>query len=218
MFTLIDIFSDTLFPFFTLCVMLFNFKKLPGDMKIIFWYLFITVVLFLISNYLADRTVNNLFLYHLYTLVTFTAVSCFLYIQKLDVLLNKLIKINYAIVFIFIILNSVYFEPLTVFDSNAIMLTGFFTIVYSIAYFILILRNDQNLTRTRTHTFWAISGFFIYASGTFLIFYFFKYSNQFFKSLASQFWQVQNIILIFKNLFFLIATFICIRYRPVYRG
>ncbi len=187
-------------------------------MKIIFWYLFITVVLFAISNYLADRTVNNLFLYHLYTLITFSAVSYFLFIQKLGAFLNKLIVATFVTVVIYTILNTLYFEPLNVFDSNAIMLTSFFTIVYSIAYFILILRNDQNPTRNRTHTFWAISGFFIYASGTFLIFYFFKYSNQFFKSLANQFWQVQNIILIFKNLFFLIATLICIRYRPVYRG
>lgn len=213
-----DIIADTVLPSILVCILIPAFKQMPKGLKILFWYLLFSSVIFFISNLLADRSINNLYLYHLYTPVSFIFISLFFYSLRLSVLFNSIIQIVLYPILFFLFFNTIYFEDLSVFDSNAILVTSLLTIIFSITYYILFLVKDYQEINNKMYPFWIISGFFIYSSGTFIIYYFLKYSSNFFNSVASQFWEIQNIILIIKNLFFAVGIFICIRKKQNYLG
>ncbi|WP_276372925.1 hypothetical protein [Chryseolinea sp. H1M3-3] len=117
----------------------------------------------------------------------------------------------YIIFALFALINSVFIQKLTEFDTNSILLSSLLSIIFSITYYCLMLIKDYPLIAKKIYSFWIVSGIFIYASGTFIIFYFFKYKEVFFTSVADQFWEIQNIIFIMRTLFFAVAIIICIR-------
>jgi hypothetical protein len=215
---LLDIFADTIFPLVPLILILLNFKKVPGGLKIIFWYLFISLIIMVISNLIADRNINNLFLYHLATIVTFFFTCIFFYTLKMSKLFNRVVLIVLLVGLCFMIIDNIFIEPMKEFDTNAILFTSTVTIVFSIAYFALLLTRDDPVIANSIYSFWIISGFFIYSAGTFVIFFFLKYRKLFFNDVAFQFWEIQDIILILRTIFFITAIAVCIRKKRTYPG
>src|SRR5688500_15594256 len=61
-------YSDTIFPFIVFILLLIFGKGVHG-FALFSFYLFITFMLMGYTNYLADRGVNNMIFYHLYSLI-----------------------------------------------------------------------------------------------------------------------------------------------------
>lgn len=214
----LDIFADTIFPLVPLILILVNFKKVPRGLKIIFWYLFIWLIIMVISNLLADRGIHNLFLYHLITIVTFFFTCIFFYSLKMSKLFNKVVLIVLLLGLCFIIIDNIFIESMEEFDTNATLFTSTATILFSITYFALLLTRDDPVIANSIYSFWIISGFFIYSAGTFVIYFFLKYRKSFSNDVIFQFWEIQDLILIPRTIFFIIAVAVCIRKKRTSHG
>src|SRR5215471_9129193 len=114
--------SDTYLPLLTLIVYVLNWKRIAKQELTLFFYLVVNVIIFGISNLLADRAINNLFLYHLYSLVDLILVTYYL-----SVVLLKRSKLFYSIAIgysCFWGLNILMWESVSSFNSNAASLAN----------------------------------------------------------------------------------------------
>ncbi len=83
--------SDTFMPLLALLAYAPVIRKIQGKDKIIPLYLIITFLIMLLSNIMADRYINNSYLYHAYSLIEIALFSH--YIRKLTNDSSSLIKL-----------------------------------------------------------------------------------------------------------------------------
>ena len=99
-----DIIADTILPLISLLILGSSYKKLTAAFRIIFYYLIIVVAVFLYSNILADRQINNLFLYHLFTPIEVAFVAWFISKSFVPYVPARLV----ALIFGSIVLTSIF--------------------------------------------------------------------------------------------------------------
>ena len=120
---------------FSLLICVFKFSILPQEFKIFSVFLLINITTELIIWFIGWKLkISNLPLLHLYTLLEFIILS--LFYKRL--LKNEFFQ-KYFLSFVFsisilIILNSIFFESIYSFNSNAKSLVQLILIAYSISY------------------------------------------------------------------------------------
>ena len=104
-------------------------------------YLLLTVLLVeSISNILWYQKMNNLPIYHFYSVLEFLLFTAS-YKKVLANLFSKLIFIVISISFVlFAIVNTLFFQDLQTFNSNTTTLTGVVVILFSLCYFYALLK------------------------------------------------------------------------------
>src|SRR6476660_219597 len=135
--------SDTYLPLLTLIVYILNWRKIAKQELILFFYLVVNVILFGITNLLADRGINNLFLYHLYSLLDLIAVTYYL-----SVVLLKRNRLFYSIAIgysCFWGLNILIWESLSSFNSNAASLANLIILILSMYYLLQLSKSEDIL-------------------------------------------------------------------------
>lgn len=174
-----------------------------------FFYGYIVITFFIqeaafILPYLI-KPPNNFWLLHLLTFFEFILLSLFyyhLFIEKKA--FQKLIQILLPILSILIILNSIYLEPITFYNSNAKSVTQAIIISYSVYYF-YVVSTKEILTDSYHKTIHLInSGILFYFAGSLFIFMFGKLSTL----MKGSTWGVFVIFNSFIYVIFLIIVFI----------
>ena len=119
-----------------LLILLFCFKRIPAQVSAIVFYLLVGFATELYSYYLAKHNINNLFLLHIYTLLEFMTWSYFYYrLFQNKKWFQKVFPWFVAAISVLIIANTIFFEPLHGFNSNAKTTVQFILITYAIYYF-----------------------------------------------------------------------------------
>lgn len=146
---------------------------------------------------LAQYSINNFFLVHILALGEMVLLSLFYYY-----VLDKRLKIkNFIPYFIpifslLIILNSIFREPITGWNSSAKTFTQGVLIIYAIAYF-YDLSTREILVNTKTKSLHFInSAILLYYAGSLFIFMFAKVVMKEFGTMQDVFW-VFNALLYF---------------------
>ena len=168
--------SDTYFPLLTLIVYVFNWKKIAKYELILFFYLVINIVIFGISNFLADRAINNLFLYHFYSLLDLIIVTYYL-----TVVLLKRIKLFYLIAICYTCfwgLNIIMWESLTSFNSNAASLANLIILILLMYYLLQLSKSEDILNFQKLPAFWFASAFLVSCAISILSLMAYKYFVQ----------------------------------------
>ena len=62
-------YADTYGSLFPICAILLLKNRLTKEIRILLIYLITSVIVFGYSNYLADKGINNLFLYHIFSII-----------------------------------------------------------------------------------------------------------------------------------------------------
>lgn len=150
------------------------YHQLPKTLKLFCWFLFVSALIQLVSVTLAFCHVNNMPALHLYVGLGMVCLILF-YKEVLDGLINTKV-FDYVIIFfsIFHVTNSIFFQGVLVFDSNAIVVAAVLVVIFSITTFI-VLMNDIVKERRKgmiVSLNWINSGLFIYYLSSLLIFYF----------------------------------------------
>lgn len=153
-------YSDTYMPLLALVTYLLLWNKIGKQELILFCYLVLNVVLFYITNVMAQKGIHNVFLYHFYSLAEMGLISYYILIGLLKKPL-KLVVVLVGAYFILWLLNILYLERLTEFNSNSLTLTNFLLLLLAMYYMLELSKKDEILYFQRLPTFWIVSGFLV---------------------------------------------------------
>ncbi|MBI3240470.1 MAG: hypothetical protein HYZ43_16760 [Flavobacteriia bacterium] len=156
---------------------LFIYTKLKVELKAFAWFLFCSGMLQLVSLIYWFLEKNNLFILHLLVPAGFVFLAVF-YLNVLKDFLNpKILMVSATGFVVFSLINSLYFQPLSVFNSNALTVECVLLVILSLSTYTLLL--NKTIINRDSKAFaginWINSGLFIYHSSTLLIFYFGEY-------------------------------------------
>jgi hypothetical protein len=148
-----------------------RFKTLNNDQRILFFLLILTSLVQLSSTILWKYKMNNLFLYHFYTVAEFLLLGV-LYAKHL----NGLVKTTFmqGLMFAFVILaliNTLFFQSLNEFNSNITFTESLLMIVFSVLFFYKLLRDLQHRKLERVPIFWINMSVLTYFSGALILFH-----------------------------------------------
>ncbi len=165
------------------------------------WAFLIQILAHIIANLFG----NNMFLLHLYTLFEFIFISLF-YKEILFSNYKFPRSINYIIglTVLMIIANSIFFEPITGFNSNAKGLTQIIIISYAIGYFFNRISVDEvkkNLVLNRIN-----AAIVLYYAGSLFIFIFAKFLMENSLTMNKYFWKFNALLYLIFQILILIAT------------
>ncbi len=152
--------SDTYMPLIALIIYLVFKKDIPGYERSLFIYIVVSLLIFASTNILAYQKAYNLFLYHFFTLFEFALVTWYI----LVVLMRKKRNPVYyfaAVYFLYWVINILFWEPLTVFNSNSSCIANLTILFFSMYYLIQLSKGDEILNFQKLPSFWIVSGFLI---------------------------------------------------------
>lgn len=151
---------------------LLSYKKISQPLKSFCWFIFLSGAVEAISKILFYKAINNLPLLHIYV-----AIGCILlarfYERVLDGYINKNIIRSMTIVFLlFTIVNSIFIQPLTTFNSYALTLESIIIVILTLTTFIVMMDDvvKQRRREMSAGITWINSGLFIYFSSSLVIF------------------------------------------------
>ena len=193
-------YADTYGSVFPLLVLIYKRNLVPKENFILFWYFLLSIVIFSYSNYLADRVENNLYLYHIFSIIELTLLLQ--YFKKIikSLLIKNLINWVTILFLIASALNILFLEKINSLNSNTQSIEFLLLIAFCFIYYMELASSDQIIYFFKHPVFWIVTGFFIYFSITIFIFSFYKYSERTYHTFTINFWTVQEVMYLLKNL------------------
>jgi hypothetical protein len=150
---------DTYCPLITLIIYLLNLKKIARQELILLFYLAINVLTFGLANFLEEQNIENLFVYHLYSLIELVIIAYYLSFILLErKKLFFVVTISYTC---FWLLNIMMWEPLDSFNSNAFSVSSLIILILSMYYLLQISQRTDTLSFLNFPRFWFSSAFLI---------------------------------------------------------
>jgi hypothetical protein len=154
----------------------FFFKKLSKELKIISYYLFFMMLMSSSAVRMANLGVNNMPITHLLVLGEFIFLSLFYKEMLKDhVFFKKYFKIHLGVIGSLIILNSLYVENISTYNTNAKVLVLFIIIMFAALFFYerakVLMQIDVNEKAIRLIN----SALLVYYSGSFFMFLMYKF-------------------------------------------
>jgi len=174
-----------------------RWSYINSPIKILGVFISLSFIIQTLAIYLAEYGINNFFLVHTLALGEMILLSLFYY-HVLDkrLKLKNLILYFIPIFSLLIILNSIFREPITGWNSTAKTFTQSVLIIYAIAYF-YDLSTREILVDTKTKSLHFInSAILLYYAGSLFIFMFAKVVMKEVGTMQDVFW-VFNAILYF---------------------
>lgn len=196
----------------SIILLLFSKRKMPLGVKLLAAYFILSFLLFGLSNYLADRSINNLFIYHIFAILEFVFIGQFF---RTIISSKKFKSSSLYIIIIFCLLaliNSILFEKFTTLNSNVIAIEFLLLIIFSFIYYFELSYSEEVLVFYRQPNFWIITGFFVYFASCILIFALYKYTAVTNRQFVLKFWLIQVVMYIVKNII-LAKGILCYRYN-----
>lgn len=204
--------SDTYMPLFASIVYLFNRKRIGKNEKEIAFYCFFSFLLFGASNVMVFRTINNLFLYHFFTLFELVLISH--YLLKLTLRTNYLkiwLGLSTAF-FIFWILSILFFDALDSFNNLTSGVESLIIVFLCLFYLFNLSMRDDILFFQKLPSFWIASGILAFAALSMMVFV------TYFTSIDQQqgilFWTVIISSATFIKFTLISVGFLCYKRRP----
>ena len=151
---------------------------------------------------------NNFFLLHIYTALGFCSLAWFYRIMLKGFINSRIIDFIIIGFLIFTVINSIYFQGLLTFNSNALVIESILIIIFSISTYILFLDNivkGQHKESLASFN-WINSGLFIYHLSSLVIFYFGDYFTRNFPAYINRYtWVLHSFFSVVMYIFFYIG-------------
>lgn len=189
-------------------IYLAKYNRLPSLIKTLGIFLLISIATEIFSKYLSFLKVNNLFLLHIFTLLEFISWSLFyklLFKEKEEV--QKYSWYFIITVSLLIIINTMFIEPYTGFNSNAKSLVQIILISYAIYYFFRsfgVVDFSQPINKAISFINFAVV---LYYSGSLFIFMFSRFlmSDNVSNIIQEGFWLLNALLNLVFQILILIA-------------
>ncbi|MBG9375263.1 hypothetical protein I5907_03405 [Panacibacter sp. DH6] len=153
-------YSDTYMPLLALLASLFFISFMDKKEYLLVAYLSVCFVVFLVTNLLADKGINNMYFYHFFSLFEIALLGYYFIrcLLKKSIVLYWLILGGYTI---FWYINIVIFEPLAVFNSNSSVVANLIILLLSMYSLFEISKSEDVLYFQRLPNFWISSAFLV---------------------------------------------------------
>jgi hypothetical protein len=208
LFTFIFNYADTYAPAICLLVMFYKFRKIPGYLKPVSWYLLFCFIAYGVTNLYADLSIPNLFFYHFITIIEFALIAFYISKSIHSGFKKKIILLSGILLFTFFLFNLCLWEKLTQFPSYLISLSCFLLIGCSFLYYADMIETSEIFVFRRQPAFWIITGIFVYSAVCFFVFFFYRYVK--IASITTEFkkmtWKIQEVMIFVKYAFFIIGV------------
>lgn len=160
-------------------------------------YVSTAFVVFGFSNLLADRKINNLFLYHFFILFEVVVTGWFVLLHLSSEKKKQLIVLLSFLFCVYSTINSISNEQIHLFNKQAYAVGFLLSCFYCLLFYFDLVDSEQLIDVNKSFSFWAVTGFFIYASVSTLVFYFYSVlsGRTGFENLL---WSIQDIALLVK--------------------
>jgi hypothetical protein len=199
-------------------VLLF-YKRLPSKIRSLSFFLLGSLATDFASRWFFYQGANNLFLLHIYTLWELLAWSWFFYLVfELTHRERRLYFGGIGLAGVLLLLNSLFLEPLTGFNSNAKTLVQVLLVSFAIRYFFLAFgKIDLTKPVARSVTFINFA-VLLYYSGTLFIFMSSKLLKDYGVASSQQhgLWVVNALLLVVFHFLILLSIWTPLRLRPKY--
>jgi hypothetical protein len=182
-------------PLLALLFFIRPFKKLPGELLYIFWFLCIQLATNLAASIMALLNITNYSVYVANIILSFAVLSLLFY--KLD---HYLLKKYIPAVCVFFISCAVFSiangDGIGSYNSVLSAVASFFVTAYCLIFFYWRLVKDTRLSGlTESALFWIIIGLFTYYTGSFFIFISYKYLIVQESRAIGILWRFHNVLL-----------------------
>lgn len=158
------------FIFCPLILSLKYFRSYPKELKVISIHLMLIAILAVYSASLWIFSKNNLPVLHIYTMIEFSTIMLFYQIVFKNVI-DKVWFIALILAFlVFCLINAFYIQKWHIFNTYPRTLESIIIISTSLFYYYKITKQTLYIQIEKSATFWINTGFFIYFSGSFLLF------------------------------------------------
>ncbi|WP_109098727.1 hypothetical protein [Aquimarina sp. AU58] len=185
-----------------------KFKSLNKIQLRLGYLLLVTLIVEFISNVLWYQKINNLPVYHFFTVIQFLLIVN-IYKRALSQTFSKYFFTSLGIGFmVFAVVNIMFFQDLFTFNSNATTLMGAIVIFLSLSYFYALLKEVKYSALETNPMFWINSGFLIYFSSNLILFYI---NNSMFKGSTEAsylVWGLHAVINIVLTIFYTVAIWV----------
>ncbi|OJW60485.1 MAG: hypothetical protein BGO55_28390 [Sphingobacteriales bacterium 50-39] len=145
--------------------------------------------------------VNGFYLYSAFTIIEYFLLTIFLYRSIKDPRL-RYVPIIGSLAFLGMVVASFVHNRSSNFDSPSASGENVLIIIYSIIFLYGQIKDPSILFVYYTKKFWVVIAFFIYFSATLFLF---LYASNFSTQEHKNYWYINNIFDIIKNIFFCIA-------------
>ncbi len=154
-----------------LLLAIWKYHRLNPIQKKLSYLLILFSITELIANILWYQKLNNLPVYHFYTIIEFLCIIS-IYKDALHKIYPTRLFIVLAVSFsLFCVVNMLFFQSLFMFNSNATTVLGILVISLSLSYFYALLKEVKYTLLERNPMFWLNAGFLIYFSSNLLLFF-----------------------------------------------
>ncbi|QHI38328.1 hypothetical protein IMCC3317_37190 [Kordia antarctica] len=195
-----------------LLIALWKYNRLH-KMQLKLVYLLITIlVVESISNILWYQKINNLPIYHFYSIIEFVLIVNIYKDELRKIFPKRFFYILIAVFAVFSIVNMSYFQKLETFNSNATTLLGILMIFLSLSYFYALLKEVKYSALEQNPMFWLNAGFLIYFSSNLILFFI---NNSIFKDPTAEanevsylLWGMHAVVNIVLILFYTISIWV----------
>lgn len=151
-----------------------NYFRFSVELKVISWYVVMSVIVQFFSMYLASQKSNNLYLLHIFVPASFVCFSVFYQKVFSNFLHGRFLWWIAGLFVLFSIVNSIWWQKIETFNSYALSLESVFLIIYSLSLFALLLNESVRKQKKEMLSClrWINSGILIYYTSGLLMFYF----------------------------------------------
>lgn len=178
------------------------YKKFTKELKVLVFFVLFSFLIEGVAYYLRINRINNMFILHLHSWIEFFFIAAIYY--KLTSNQNwKTTIILFTLLFSGLsLLNLLYLEDLSTFNSNQRYMEGILVIALFIVYlFQLMSRPKQEYLEN--HPFFILTvGFLIYFLGTLFLFLF---SKEILSQSENSYWALHGILNIFLNIIYTVV-------------
>lgn len=176
------------------------YRNLNRELRIFTYFIFLSGLIELTSTFLWYNRINNFPLLHFYVAAGFL-IQIWFYFEVLKKFINKKLIWTLGILFTaFTISNSIFFESIYSFNSNALTVQSILVIILSISTYMLflndIVKRETDIMLIKSLS-WINSGLFIYYTSSLLIFYLGDFFTKNYSVILNQYtWAVHSLFLI----------------------
>src|SRR5215203_3513061 len=205
-------YSDTLIPVLSILAYL-SVKKLHMQEWLLLVYSFVCFFIFGLSNYLADRSINNMFLYHVFSLFELLTVMFYSFSLFSSNRIRSVLTTAIIFYLTYWCLNIGLWEPLADFNSNSASIALLLIIVVCGLFFLSLNDKKELLYFQKLPQFWVMSGFLFYCACSIPVVLAYKYKEIFYDLDINTAWKVQVVANFTKFLFLSYAALCCYKYQ-----
>jgi hypothetical protein len=177
-------------------------RYLRNELQFIGWFLALGALGEILSQVTARLHMPNLYILHMYTIIEFNIIALF-YLRFFGDFYPRWLVPGLMVCFtVFAILNSIFLQPITGFNTYARGTVGVLTIMLALLCFYKMLIELRTKRLDQHPVFWINTGFLLYFSGNL---FFFILNNALLKepnqSLSFMSWGLSSLLMALLYLF-----------------